>query len=395
MATRIDALVLPGDEPADVNVIKKHLLFFDSLTLANPLDAAQINDRDIVEKFPNFEIWWASRNQFPRTEGYSEKFGALLFEVKHLQNRGIINLTSKVPAPNLDPGVDHSIWHSAVSDETLVKAAVPDCNMFIKPPLGIAGYAYNLVLSQGGYQSKYAIEGNKPMHIINGIDESWSYFAHLRLGRFLKFIRKAYGQGLVPISNDAANSSLLNTIGKTQLFSAEESTNDQKRIASLAFSMDVFDQESLNKSLAEMSWQDIERLRKITLPGMSELREHVIKSAKQIKQSSNNSDIDSYSDIVTKLKSDFESKKEKVSEEWEKLRIAAILKSGGVAGASGVAELSGLIGSTMTSPWIDILFKVLCGSLVASAAISTELKTLLPARNSLKQHPLYFTERIK
>ena len=85
---------------------------------------------------------------------------------------------------------------------------------------------------------------------------------------------------------------------------------------------------------------------------------------------------------------------EKVAEEWERLRIASVLKVGGVVGLSGAAEITGLAATVITNPWEAVLMKVLCGSLVASAAISTELKGLLPARNAVKQHPLYFTESI-
>lgn len=393
MTVRIDALVLPGDEPIDPITLKKHLLFFDSLTLANPADAALINSGDVVEKFPDMTLIWESRNQFPRSKDFVEKLDLLLKETSTFQNRGILKLTPKTPSPNLDPGVDHTIWHSAIADEVLVKAAVPDCHSFIKPPLGIEGYIYNLVAAQGGYKSKYSLDWVKPSYKIDGIDEAWSYFAHLRLARFLKFIRKAHGQGLVPISNDAANSSMLNSVSRTQSLFTEKFNDDPEQIATLAFSMDVFEPESLNKVLVEMSWKDIERLRKETLPSINVLREHVIISAKKMKNS-NLSDLNMYRDIVTKLNADYENKREKVAEEWEKLRIAAIAKFGGVIGTGGIVQISGLIGTTMANPWADILFKVLCGSLIATAGVSAELKTLLPAKNALKQHPLYFTESI-
>ena len=394
MSDRVDALILPGDEPIKDVTLKKHLLFFDSLTLANPADEALINEGDIIEKFPEATITWAARNSFPRTPNYLDDFNSLLEDTKHFQNRGLIRITNKRPSVNLDPGMDYSIWHSAVGEKDLVKAAIPDFALHNQPPLQRATYMYGGAIGINGNPSKYSLDGIIPRYTIEGIDERWSIYSHLRLGRFLKFLRKANALGLIPISNDEANSSLLNAVAsKTNSLRPDIINYSNEQLATLAFSLDVFDFDSLNKVLIDMSWRDVERLRKITLPGISNLRQHVIKSAKKLR-TSDLSDIDTYTNLITALNSDYKSKKEKVAEEWERLRIASVLKVGGVVGLSGAAEITGLAATVITNPWEAVLMKVLCGSLVASAAISTELKGLLPARNAVKQHPLYFTESI-
>lgn len=394
MSDRVDALILPGDEPIKDVTLKKHLLFFDSLTLANPADESLINEGDIVEEFPECTLTWAARNSFPRATNYVDDFNLLLEETKHFQDRGLIRLTNKKPSINLDPGMDFSIWHTAVGEKDLVEAAIPDFARNEQPPLQKATYMYGAVIGINGRTSKYSLDGVIPRYTIEGIDERWSIYSHLRLGRFLKFLRKANALGLVPISNDEANSSLLNAVAsKTNSLIPNKINYSNEQLATLAFSLDVFEADSLNKVLIDMTWRDVEQLRKITLPGISNLRQHVIKSARKLR-TSNLSDIETYTNLITVLNSDYENKKEKVAEEWEKLRIASIAKIGGVVGISSAAEITGLAVTAIINPWEAVLMKVLCGTLVASAAISTELKSLLPAKRAVKQHPLYFTENI-
>ena len=86
---RSDALIIPADAPISEVEVKKALLFFDSVTLPNPMDYALVNEGEIVEKFPpNCTFTWTARNNFPRNTEYEEDMFHLINETKNIQKMG-------------------------------------------------------------------------------------------------------------------------------------------------------------------------------------------------------------------------------------------------------------------------------------------------------------------
>lgn len=52
-------LIMPGDSPPTVASLKRQLLFFDSIAIADPQDKALVNYGEISEQFPSMHITWA------------------------------------------------------------------------------------------------------------------------------------------------------------------------------------------------------------------------------------------------------------------------------------------------------------------------------------------------
>lgn len=392
MSDRADALILPSDAAISETELKKSVLFFDSVTLANPSDAALVNDGEVVEKFPNLTCQWAPRNNFPREPDYVPKLEHLLASTSELRKKGILRITPSRPFQYLDPGLNYTLWHSAIAEPLLVNAAVPDRHLSLKPKLGIAGYMAGMVMAQSGFTSKYEVKEMRPSARLSDADEFWSLYAHLRIGRFLKFIRLAHGLSLVPLAIDAANQNLLSVSAKSLDTTDGNPPQPKESFPSLAMHLDIFDPAALASTLDAMSWQDVIDLRNQLQPNLKNLRAEMFKLVRK-SRGLDQHDLESYRLQLDKLKNQFDEKKEKVSEAWEKLRIAALTKGGGAASAPTLAEVAGLVAFTTGAPWIDLLARILSSGLIATAALSGELQNLLPAQRAVKNHALYFVEQ--
>ena len=393
MTTRADALILPADTPLTSAELKKNLLFFDSVTLANPTDAALINDGDVVEQFPMGKFTWAPRNNFPRSADYTDEIAYLLSETRDLQSRGLVRVSPLAPLPILDPGVSHSLWHSAITNKALVEAAAPDRHSQPKPPFGIAGYMRGGVIAQHGYRSKYEITESRPTVELSEVDEHWTLYAHLRLGRALKFLRLSHALSLVPLALDRPNQEILMATTRIEVASDEQTDMPQAPIRDPGqFDFEIFDTGELTKALDGMSWRDVTRLRREILPGMNALREHIEKAVRRMNVTDHPN---AYAEKFGAMQKEFLVAKEMVAIEWEKLRIASITKFGGVVGLEALADMGGLVGTVVGVPWADLLVKVFASGLVATAGVSGELKTLIPAKRAVKHHPLYFTDKLQ
>lgn len=393
---RADALILPADAPISEVEVKKALLFFDSVTLPNPLDYALVNEGEIVEKFPpNYTVTWTARNNFPRTTEYQEDMFQIINDTKNIQKNGLIRITSHQPMNYLNPGINWALWHSAITDMDLVEAATPDRFGSDKPALDCAGYMSGGAISLNGHLSKYDIKETRPAAMLTDADERWSYYAHLRIGRFLKFVRLSHGLNLIPLASDEPNQNMLMTASGTRdLFMDSENCNQKYvDLPKLVLQMDIFDADELNKILLDMSWTDVIRLRKEILPGVQTLHLDLIKAIK-LQRDLNTKDIERYSKNLEIFYKDYQDKREKLAEEWEKLRIGAICKLGGAAAITTVADISGLVAIATGAPWVDLLIKVFSTGLLATSTLSDQLSNLIPARKAVKKHSMYFIEKL-
>ncbi len=389
MSERCDALLLPADD-APVNAqLKKSVLFFDSVTLANVADAALVNDRDVEEKFPGGAIMWAERNAFPRNEGYVDSMQRIMSDTSSLRSRGILRLTPEKPLPTIDAGVNYSLWHSAIADATLVNAAAPDRHRAENPPHGFYFYMRGCVMTMNNHPSKYEIAETRPAFGFSDCSESWTMYAHLRLGRALKFLRISHALGLVPLAFDDPNQKILAATGEQNSLIEQRNPVNPPGFAPIQFDLEVFDSAELINALDAMSWQEVARLRKEILPGMNKLRTHMRKVSilqnGDLSREENNK-------RLREMMRDFTDAKESLSESWEKLRIAAVLKSMRTLGATGALEWAGLLGTITGQPWVDLLGKVFAAGLVSAGALHSEIQSLIPARRKVTQHKLYFTD---
>jgi hypothetical protein len=393
MAERSHVLIMPSDDFTSELAIKKTILFFDSVTLANAHDAALVNSEEVVEEFSGMTLTWSGRNSFPRTESYTDEMASVLRSTSSLQSRGIIRLTPPKPMPTLDPGMNYTIWHSAITSEKLVSAAAPDRFTSEKPPLGVADYMRGLIMSMGGAKSKYDVLDSRPPFEFSDRDQIWTFYAHLRLGRALKFLRISHALGLTPIAFDTPNHRILDASAEFEsLVVRNQGAQRVDTVRQVHFDLDIFDREEFLKALGEMNWNEVQQLRKYVLPGMNNLRSYLRRSI-QLQGRSSEVSVETYSKELTKLSAEFEGAKHKLAEEWVKLRIAAITKFGGAVGGGAAIDQLGLVGTTIGVPWVDLLVKIFAGGVIGAAAITKDLQAYIPATLAVKQHPLYFSDK--
>ncbi|WP_143433166.1 hypothetical protein [Herbaspirillum camelliae] len=391
MSERSDALLLPADDAPFNAQLKKSVLFFDSVTLANVADAALINRNDVIEKFPEATIRWAERNAFPRNEGYVDSMQRIISDTSSLRSRGILRLTPEKPLPTMDAGVNYSLWHSAIADPILVNAAAPDRHRAQNPPADYFFYMRGGVMTINNHRSKYEIAETRPAFEFSDSSERWSMYAHLRLGRALKFLRISHAMGLIPLAFDDPNQKILAATGQIDAFVEQRNFSHSGDFSPIQFDLEIFDSAELISALDAMSWQDVASLRKEILPGMNRLRAHMRKVSilqnGDLSREENNK-------RLREMMLDFTNAKENLIASWEKLRIAALAKSGGAIGGEYLLHASGLLGTITGLPWIDLLGKIFAGGLIGAGVLHSEIQSLIPARRKVIQHKLYFTDRL-
>lgn len=103
------------------------------------------------------------------------------------------------------------LHQAALSNEILVRAAVPDMDPSKPEPMPPSGVYVGMAIAQEGCKSKYDIPFKPPFDIPG--QKRWSGYAWARLGRALKIIRRAYGLDSFPIALDPVNDSILKAFG--------------------------------------------------------------------------------------------------------------------------------------------------------------------------------------
>ena len=142
----------------------------------------------------------------------------------------------------------------------------------------------------------------------------------------------------------------------------------------------------LELELNEMSWDDLIKLRKETLPKVAGLRNYVLSNMNSCiyHQISREEILES----INRLREDFRKKQKEFAEEMEKLRISFVLKGGGTAGAMAIGMS---LFPSLNGTWQEILFRIVGMGLVSISALTPEIKTLIPAHRKYRNHPLFFT----
>jgi hypothetical protein len=207
MAKISPIFIVPSDTPPSVEYVKKLCIFFPKIVIPHSDDRALIHEKDVVEKFPSMEIFWAERNAYPRSESYEEVISEIIESSSIMQRRGAIQILGKEDIKNaIDPGVHHVTFMGVTTDPKLVASAIPDASSDFEPKL--TGYMRGFEISQGGCSSKYSRIGLGEAAVIKNIPEAWSYLAHLRLGRFFKYNTIASVCGYNSYYYDAINESI-------------------------------------------------------------------------------------------------------------------------------------------------------------------------------------------
>ncbi|MFA6253486.1 MAG: hypothetical protein WC687_04445 [Patescibacteria group bacterium] len=375
-------LLLPGDTPPRRSRIKRLLLFSDSVILIDPSDKAVVNDGEIVEQFPNMTIRWTSRGPFPRSNDYEDVMKNILAETVGLQRDGRIQILKPTGYSEVDPGINWTLHQSALSNEALVRASVPDMLPSVPEPKPPTGVYTGMAMAQSGYKSKYDIGFKTPFDF--PAMKGWTGYAWGRLGRAIKFIRRAYGLDAYPIAVDPINNSILQAIGNLTF----EVSPKPDLLAQMTIATWV-EPEKLEAALIDMSWTEVIRLRKEVLPAIGSLRTNLTNKVQELGLRAAK-DMDAYVREFGKIKQEYEVEKEKLADAWEKLKLGGALKlSGAIAGGYGLNLFAGPMS------WIDLTQKIIGLGAAAGAALSPEITALVPARRKVLSHPLFVFEKIR
>ena len=375
-------LILPGDLPLRSASLKRQLLFFDSIAIASPHDKALVHHEEISEDFPGMSMKWGEYANFPRSEDYFESYETMLKDASLPIRKGLIHILPHREKNSDDAGANFMLYNSAISDKRLVLNAIPDFHDS-RPTIAIPdGIITGGGLSQAGYTSKYELKVNNPYQI-GKIAREWELLAYLRIGRALKYMRRANNNGYIPVATDEVNHSLCNVLTASQNIDdkiiSDRSNNNY-------IPLEIVDPYELEHALNEMSWSEVLKVRKKILPKASNFRKSLFDSFNSLsKKEYAPSEISKY---ISELKRNFQTHQNELANEWEKFRIASVLRTGGVVGASaiGMSAIPSLSGT-----WEEIFIRVVGVGLISIATLTAELKTLIPAKRKVKKHPLFFS----
>lgn len=383
--TRTQCLILPGDSPPSSGALKRQALFFDAFAIASPDDNALINFGEIKEDFLGMSITWADYANYPQSDGFKEQYRETLAHADKLIKRGIIRVLPAREKSTNDAGANFILYNSAISEQGLVSHAIPDKttkNPIVQIPNGmISGGG----IAPSGCRSKYELKVNSPCKL-EGVSDQWKVLAYLRVGRALKYMRRANVDGYIPVSIDPVNHSLCMYLSKNINYNTDAGTSTVDDFVSYGISIGSVDPMKLEVELNEMSWDDVIKLRKEILPKVAGLRNYVLSNMNPgIYHQLSREEVLEY---INGLREDFRKKHEEFTLEMEKLRIASIFKGGGTTGAMAIGMS---LFPSLTGTWQEILFRVVGMGLVSMSALTPEVKTLIPAHRKYRNHPLYFT----
>lgn len=378
--TTTKALVLPADVPPRRTSIKRQLLFFDSVLLVDPeADFAILNKGEIVETFPNGRIMrWGEYGSYSRAPNYVEEYRVLFVETHKLQTQGKIRVLKPPPPAVMDPRFNWISSVAASQDEALVRAALPD----YKP----GSYAYYRKYG-GWYLAAIPTDKNyESVHQwmvhhreIRGIDIEWNQVAWVRLGRALKSLRRAGIEGAVPLAIDGINQNICLALG-SRAYDHPPAASD---LATQVIALDAVDPLRLDEALAEMTWNEVMRLRKEVLPHVAKLRQVLVDSVVAARKPQN-ADLEVYSRALAEIKEKHKKAAGEARDAWTKLGFKTL-------DAGAAAAVGGL--STIAPPggWAQVLLGI-AGAFIGKMAQGTtaDLHKLLLASKARKMSPLFF-----
>ncbi|QKF81552.1 hypothetical protein [Halarcobacter ebronensis] len=385
--TSNNAYILTGDEPIKSSTIKRLLLFHNKVLFSNIKDEAIINDNEVIEYFPNSQItkvWWSSRGHYPRIKEYTEKYYKYLEGTEAAFKRNLLESIESKNIKTIDPGIHWMSHNASLSDYDLIKSASIDASL-LKPDIPIP----NTIIKGGeivpsGMKSKYSVEYKESI-VLPNVHDDWNTICQLRVGRALKSIRIAQALNASPVAIDNVNSNItLTLMQKNNPFTF---TNDS--LMDYSINMEVIDDKKLESILLDASWDDVLKLRKEILPTIGKTKQFLTTRSKKISNTTYTS-VEQYLEALKELKTDFSYLQEKELEAWEALRIGSIFKAGGAMGAMTLGTLA--IPTLTTVP--NIFLGLISTGLVATSALTDELKQLIPAKRKVKDNPLFILEKL-
>jgi hypothetical protein len=127
-----------GDYPPSMACLKRLALFHNHIVIPAVEDKAFVNEGEIREDFPGFgTAVWAERGKFPRSDCFEERMIGIRRETISLQEKGLISFVPSTDskATGSDPKLRLFAYASAISSEKFIRAALPDLDFAVTPPI--------------------------------------------------------------------------------------------------------------------------------------------------------------------------------------------------------------------------------------------------------------------
>lgn len=371
------ALLIPGDRPPTLASIKRQVLFFDSVLLMHPSDAAILNDREVSETFPHRRIAWGQIWPYPRSGDYDDEYRRISAQSERAQARGLLRFLS--PTKALQPTDTWVAVAALTQKEALLRAAIPDFDR-CTPPLYLRQGWYNLTIpSETGCESRYMWMQAVEMGALPDVGIEWTRTAIGRLGRTIKTIRRASFEGAVPLAIDASSQNVCLALG-AQAYDTQPRPAD---LASLAIALDVVDPGALDAALCDMAWTEVLSIRKEILPSVAKLR-GLLQASVRAARRPQNSDLHAYANALQALKSEYVKASNDLQEAWRRIGFRTV-----EAAATGLPSV-GLLALAPSPTWAAALMGFGLGVLAKTiGGAPADIRAMVKASNALKASPLF------
>jgi hypothetical protein len=369
--------------------VKRQLLFFDALLLLLPDDEAILNTGDLSEEFPPANgfparsitqgpVW-----KYPRSDDYEDEYRRLRIETQRVQGSGALRFVGRRPL-GLDVRETWVAATAATQKTELLRAAIPDFDPSMPPLYAHPASCGPLVLmSVTGFTSLHAWMQDLRLELLDGVDYHWQTVATGRLGRLMKAIRRASLEEAVPLATDAANENMCLTLG-SQAYGASP-TPDQ--LAATAVALDAVDPTTLDVALADMSWEDVMKLRKEILPHAKKLRHH-LKVVVRAANRPQSSDLSEYIQALNALRDKHAKARDDLRGAWKRLGFKLV--EGAIAAAP-----AGLTAIAPSPEWARSLTAFALGAAFKTvASLPTEIQSIVAANRAKKATVLFAFDRL-
>lgn len=378
--TSTKAILIPADAPPSQSSIKRQLLFFDSLLVPLPEDAALLNKNEIQEVFPDgYRLQWGEIGPYPRSLSYVDQHRLLRAQAEPATRSGKLQFVDLGARSAPDATQNWVAAVAALKTESLVRAALPDHNPGSPPTMLNSNSGYNVIVpSRTGYESKYHWLTQLDAQAALPVDELWRRVAMGRLGRAMKVVRRASADGAIPLALDPTNQNICLALGAQ----AYGDLPTPQYLSSAAVALDTVDPVALDAALDTMDWADVLRVRKEILPSVSKLRGLLVASVRAAARPQN-SGIEPYLAALGQLKEDYRRAEDDARSAWTKVGFR-------VLEASAAAGLTGLTAIAPSATWATVFTSIAIATVVkAIGGTGADVHTILRAGKKQKASPLF------